>query len=201
MGLFTRFTLLVLILSSSSYAKTVLIRSEPDITGKGSSCGSGFFISENQILTANHVLGENSRVEFDNKYFPVKIVKRNKEKDLALLEIDYSSESYLEIADDEPKIKDPVTCRGYPSGVWTCHTSSGILKELILVVSLEDKSMILMYSAWMDVIPGMSGGPLLTADKKFIGVLSTKNASGNIRGNFVSLPEIKAFLKKDEDEK
>jgi S1-C subfamily serine protease len=190
------FALFVLLfLGTDSYSKTIFIRCEPSENGSGGACGSGFFISKNRILTANHVVdSKNFRVEFDNKYFPVKILKRDKDRDLALLEIDFNSDTFYNIGDSSPAINDQVFCKGFPRGVWTRHVSKGEVREYTKSKHPDSSSFVLQCNVWMNVIPGMCGGPLLNSDNEVVGVLSTKNVNGTYRGNFISLEEIKTFL-------
>lgn len=184
------------LLSTNSYSKTVFIRCEPSENGLGGACGSGFFISENKVLTANHVIdnAKNFRIEFDNRYFPVKIIKRDKDRDLALLELDFKSDAFYEIADSSPNVDDEVSCKGFPRGVWLRHVSTGKVREYSKSKNQNASIFITMCHVWMNVIPGMSGGPLLNSNNQAVGVLSTKNVDGTYRGNFVSLDEIKIFL-------
>jgi S1-C subfamily serine protease len=177
------------------FGQNCLIRCEPD-KNTGGACGSGFFISPNEILTANHVIdgSDKVRVEFDNQYYPIEVLKTDKNKDLALLKINKQNKFYV-IGEEEPKKEDNVICKGFPKAVWTLHKSYGKIKDIRLAWRKGNKdNAVKQYSVWMSVEHGMSGGPLLNEDNKFIGVLSTKNVDGLVRANFTSLEEIKKFL-------
>ena len=183
------------------FGQNCLIRCEPD-KNAGGACGSGFFISPNEILTANHVIdGSNKvRVEFDNQYHPIEVLKTDKHKDLALLKINKQNKFY-QISEKEPQKEDDVICKGFPKAVWTLHKSYGKIKDIRLAWMKGDKdNAVERYFVWMWVEHGMSGGPLLNENDEFIGVLSTKSVSGLVRANFISLGEIKDFLKDDNEE-
>jgi serine protease Do len=190
------FVLFVLLFSGvSGYSKTVFIRCEPTENGSGGACGSGFFISKSRILTANHVVdSKNFRVEFDNKYFPVKIIKRDKNSDLALLQIDFESDSFYKISESSPLINEEVRCKGFPRGIWTRCVSVGKVRKFSKSKHPDSDRFVLQCNVWMNVIPGMSGGPLLNSNNEVVGVLSTKNMDGTYMGNFISLEEIENFL-------
>lgn len=186
------------LICSGLYGQTCFIRCEPDKETGGGACGSGFFISKNEILTAAHVINDANRVriEFDGKYYIASVVKENYEKDLALLKIEGEevSESFYKLSDDFGKVDQAVTCYGFPRGVWTMHKSEGTIKEIVKIARQGNFESRLEYSVYMNVTNGMSGGPLLTADKMVIGVLSSKNVVGEDRANFIGLEEIKEFL-------
>lgn len=185
------------LICSSLYSQTCFIRCEPDKEIGGGACGSGFFISKNQILTADHVINgaKNVRVEFDGKYFIASVVKQDSSKDLALLKIEGESEVFYKLNDSCGIIDQDVLCYGFPRGVWTMYKSDGVIKEIHSVTREAELNSRLEYSVFMNVTNGMSGGPLLTKEKTVIGVLSSKNVIGETRANFIALEEIKTFLK------
>lgn len=185
------------LICSSIYSQTCFIRCEPDKETGGGACGSGFFISKNQILTAEHVIDDAKRVrvEFDGKYFVATVVKQDPSKDLALLQIEEESNVFYKLDDSCGVVGQNVLCYGFPRGVWTMHKSEGVVKEISNVSRESESSSRLEYGVFMNVTNGMSGGPLLTKDKTVIGLLSSKNIIGEDRANFISLEEIKAFLK------
>lgn len=189
--------LVALFIGVICYGQECLIRCEPNIKTGAGACGTGFFISPSQVLTAGHVVEneKNVRVEFNNTYFPAKIIKYDIHKDLALLEVDCES-SFYEICKYSGKINQDVICRGYPRGVWTIHKSLGKIKQIqkVLLKGAPRAKWSERYNVRMNVVHGMSGGPLLTENKKVIGVLSTKTLDST-QAHFVSLPEIKEFLK------
>jgi serine protease Do len=189
-------SLVFTLISSSIYSQTCFVRCEPDKEIGGGACGSGFFISKNEILTAAHVINDanNVRVEFDGKYFMASVVKQDVSKDLALLKINEECDVFYKLSDDSGKIEQEVTCYGFPRGVWSMYKSEGVIKEINSVNRDSTDKSRLEYAVFMNVTNGMSGGPLLTKDKVVIGVLSSKNVIGEQRANFISLEEIRKFL-------
>jgi S1-C subfamily serine protease len=196
--IFSMFFVLFLF-TADCFGQMCLVRCEPQpAKGFGGPCGSGFFISPNTILTANHVIedSENVRVEFNNQYYVAEVVKTNKNKDLALLKIDKDQDKYYNISETEPINGEELVCKGFPRAVWVLHKSVGKMKEsrwAWITGSKKDQGSN-QYSVWMNVEQGMSGGPLLNKDDEALGVLSTKNADGQTIANFVSLNEIREFL-------
>jgi S1-C subfamily serine protease len=188
----------VFLICSSIYSQTCFIRCEPDKETGGGACGSGFFISKNEILTAAHVIDDanNIRIEFDGKYFKAFVVRQDATKDLALLRIEEEHDKFYKLSDSFGKADQKVTCFGFPRGVWTLYKSSGVIKEVNSVTrdSRYKDNPRMEYGVLMEVTNGMSGGPLLTEDKTVIGVLSSKNIIGEPRANFIALEDIKKFL-------
>lgn len=184
------------LICSSIYSQTCFVRCEPDKETGGGACGSGFFISKNEILTAAHVVDDANRVrvEFDGKYFMASVVKQDVSKDLALLKIDEESDIFYKLSDASGEVEQEVTCYGFPRGVWSMYKSEGTIKSIINVNRNDETNSRLEYSVFMNVTNGMSGGPLLTKDKTVIGVLSSKNIIGEERANFIALEEIRKFL-------
>lgn len=184
------------LICSSIYSQTCFVRCEPDKETGGGACGSGFFISKNEILTAAHVVDDANRVrvEFDGKYFMASVVKQDVSKDLALLQIDAESDIFYKLSDASGEVEQEVTCYGFPRGVWSMYKSEGTIKSIVSVNREAQTNSRLEYSVFMNVTNGMSGGPLLTKDKTVIGVLSSKNIVGEERANFISLEEIRKFL-------
>jgi len=191
------FLVVFTLICSSLYGQTCFIRCEPDKETGGGACGSGFFISKNEILTAAHVIDDakNVRVEFDGKYYVASIVKQDQSKDLALLKIETESGVFYKMNAVCGVVGQNVICYGFPRGVWTIHKSEGDIREIVRVKRDNELDSRLEYSVFMNVTNGMSGGPLLTKDKTVIGLLSSKNVIGETRANFISLEEIKEFLK------
>lgn len=134
----------------------------------GSSQGTAFLISENRLLTANHVLGDYATVgdpvevqftEFaGGTNLKAKIIFRpkSKEDDYALLElVDKEFENYLELGSAEELVatNDAVYVVGYPGG-----TFSSVTGEVTNTSWMKNQNLLQL---WAGAWPGSSGGPVI----------------------------------------
>lgn len=197
-----------LFLSSLAFANpnaVCFIRSEPSDDGSGGSSGSGFFINENQILTAYHVVKNSAdgerrmRVEYRDGIYNAKIIKYDLKKDLALLEVEnIINKNFLDIDDTSPTKGDVLYNLGHPRGKWQVHKSVGSFDSSTNMKNSNGLDSVCYVSKAM-VRMGMSGGPCINKKTgKVVGLLILKHIKFNIAYN-TSSPEIAAFLKKEVD--
>ena len=135
------------------------------------SIGTGFFISENIILTASHVVEESIRVDVSiplmgKKKYKTTVLSINPYFDFALLKIiKYKSKKYLELGNSKQiKSGDKVLALGYPLAQDKLKLTAGIISGIHQGEIQTDAP----------INPGNSGGPLLNASNKVIGI----NVSG-----------------------
>ncbi len=154
--------------------------------------GSGVVVGDgNLVLTADHIIGNATRVRvrsFDGEIVRAEIVARDAETDLALLRMPLALEP-LEPA-GYPDVGDSVCALGNAFGLGnslTCGTVSAVGKAGVGFNPNED-----FIQTDAAVNPGMSGGALIDADGRLVGILSaifTKQSDANIGVNFaVSAP-------------
>ncbi len=137
------------------------------------SIGSGFFISEEQLLTNAHVLcpaGETITVHFsDGRELPGAVIDRDDDLDLALVEVAGASAVPLPVGDAAiVSAGQKVVLIGTPLGMeYTVHEG---------IVSHAARNMFGTAYVQVDanVNPGNSGGPLFDTGGKVIGVISSK---------------------------
>ena len=184
--LLSLFFLLALTLSTNAQdidGKLCLIRTSP--TDKLSdSCGTGFFIADNTIVTAYHVVCRYIesdvplRIEYkDRIYTDVYVLADVKHQDLAIITANIEGESWLEIAESEPEVGESVEANGFSKARWENYSASGKIVS-VKTVTIDSKnneytSIQIAASVWVD--PGMSGGPLLNKEGKVIGILQSKS--------------------------
>lgn len=108
------------------------------IINKTQKClGSGVYLKYKDkfyVLTAGHIgdFGDEMYIlTVDKTEYPVKVIKRNKDVDLMLLDPqDYKQDDYAELSDDEPVIGSNVYLVGNPNGYRMITTNGVVSKRL-----------------------------------------------------------------------
>lgn len=132
--------------------------------------GSGFAIDEKLIITNAHVVGENKNVRiicYNGDKISGTVVKCDAEKDLALISVE-SKLKPIEISDKKAKIGQEVYAIGAPKDMPFTMTK-GIISALNR--KIDGNSYIQIDAS---VNSGNSGGPLLSEEGKFLGVITLK---------------------------
>jgi len=141
--------------------------------------GSGVIISpDGYVVTNNHVVEKSlviNCVLWNKKQVDATLIGRDPETDLALLKLDYGTESqtlpYAEFADsgnlEEGQF---VMALGAPFG-FTRSISLGIISNTTRYLGFES---IYKYNVWLQtdaaINPGNSGGPLVNTEGKIVGI-------------------------------
>lgn len=135
--------------------------------------GAGFvWQSEGLILTNNHVVGRESPVVIlaDGRQFNSRIVARDPEVDLALLQIDAEDLSPAQIADsDGLRVGELVFAVGHPWGE-RGFVSAGIVSALSQAQTRGARKRIPIIRTDAALAPGNSGGPLVDASGRVVGI-------------------------------
>lgn len=163
--------------------KVCLIRSSPT-EQFSDSCGTGFFVGDNTIITAYHVVrdfaedGRPIRIEYKNKiYFDVFVLLKREHQDIAVVAANIDGESWFEVEKGVVEIGDKVKAFGFAKGKWENHSAKGKIVSrktvTIDVVKNDKESVQTAASVWVE--PGMSGGPLVNEKGKVVGVLQSKS--------------------------
>ena len=135
-----------------------------------SNVGSGFFVTAHGLLVTNHhVVGTSRtmRVQLaDGQERAVQaMVKVNERADLALLKVAGSGFRYIELAaGPAPPVGAKVYAIGYPLGL-SISLSEGLVSAL-----QKDEAGLKDLQTTAAISPGSSGGPLLAADGRAVGV-------------------------------
>jgi putative serine protease PepD len=157
-------------------------------TSQGTATGSGFVVSsDGKLITNEHVVdGATSvtvKLGLNGKAQPAQVLAADASKDLALLKIDATNLRPLSFDDSSSvQVGDDVYAIGNPYGL--DHTlTSGIVSALDRDIQAPDGTPIkgaIQTDAALN--PGNSGGALLDANGKVVGVNSQIAASGSSGG-------------------
>jgi S1-C subfamily serine protease len=169
--------------------------------------GSGFFVSKDgKIATAYHVVrGANAKIEIDladGRTLPAHIVDIKPLSDIAVLQADGApgqTFKSLELADTARNIRggEKVFVVGHPQGWNNVYLSEGTvdkreaMEDSFCQQTPSNPNRFLIASN-VHVEPGNSGGPMLDADGKVIGVMSFGNGSTSGRADTVD--DLKSLL-------
>ena len=156
--------------------------------------GSGFFISQNTVVTNFHVTGDASivRLIFQDKTEILGRVKSfDPNLDLALIEpLGEAAPRALVLARSRPTVGERVLAIGSPLEL------EGTLTDGLVSAVRETESGVLIQTN-AAVNPGNSGGPLLNMRGEVVGVITWKWVGEDLEGlGFaVSVEEVKRLLK------
>jgi len=161
---------------------------------RGSSTGSGFFVSPSLVLTCAHVVGTNTRAEVildDSKtILPATVLglHADPDDDLALLGVPPSCSAAALFDDGDLLLGDPITLFGYPGGIG--DTRTGEYEGSSQRPPVPDRFHHLFKGA--QVVSGFSGAPLLNLRTgKVIGVVTETRGKTTALGGF-AIPAIYA---------
>jgi len=158
----------------------------------GLSEGSGFFVSEDQVLTNFHVIADepSPKIIFPNGKFitPYKI-KGNKDADLALLLLKekYPERVLIFSSPNRLKPEEPLLSAGYPLGTELVGEAT-VIKGVFNSLRHSKQDPVDYLQTNMVLTEGMSGGPLVDQCGKVVGV-NTMGISG--MSLFISIDSIK----------
>ncbi|MEJ1994968.1 MAG: trypsin-like peptidase domain-containing protein [Limibacillus sp.] len=155
--------------------------------------GTGFVYAEGGVIaTAWHVVGVAKAIEVrlnDGRILPARLIAGDAASDIALLRVE-ADLTPLVLRQGYPGLGEPVCALGNAFGLdlsVTCGVVSATKRSGIGFNPLED-----FIQTDAAVNPGASGGPLLDAEGRVVGLLSaifTKQSDANIGVNFaVSAP-------------
>jgi serine protease Do len=155
------------------------------------SLGSGFIISaDGYILTNAHVVNGADKITVrlpDQQTYKAKVIGKDKRTDIALLKIDAKNLPVAPIGNsDNIQVGEWVLAIGEPFGL--DHTAThGIVSALGR--DLPDESYVPFIQTDAPVNPGNSGGPLINANGKVIGINSQiYTKSGGFMGISFAIP-------------
>ncbi len=132
--------------------------------------GAGILAGDGLVLTNNHVAGDGRALQVtldEGETYKAKVVKRNADEDLALLEIAEHGHAGAIISTQEPRPGEMVFAYGHPWGQRAVLTG-GVLSAVTAARTRKGELPILRSD--VQLAPGNSGGPLLNAAGEVIGL-------------------------------
>jgi len=142
------------------------------VYGRRNSAGAGIIWSAaGWVLTNAHVVGRRAArvVLQDDREFEARLIGRDEEVDLALLEIDAGRLSALPAAESLPQVGELVFAFGHPWGQ-RGFVSSGIVSATGMVPSHGRRGSLPVIRTDVPLAPGNSGGPLVNAAGEVVGI-------------------------------
>jgi len=158
----------------------------------GNGHGSGFFVSDEYLLTNEHVVREAKFVKvklMTGSEYVGEVMKTNSRRDVALVRINSSPVPPISIAKERPKPGTAVYALGAPlSDDLTATVSKGIVSASRVLDGLE------YIQSDVNVQPGNSGGPLIDSSGSVVGItVSGVSSGGSMAGLNYFVPIDQAF--------
>jgi len=156
--------------------------------------GAGVIVGDGLVLTSHHVVARGRSFKAtldDDASYEARILSREPETDLALLEIPANGHPSAVFSEREPRPGEMVFAFGHPWGQRAVLTG-GVLSAVTLAYTRHGEIPVLRTDARL--APGNSGGPLLNAAGEVIGL----NAMifGGDQGIAIPASVIREFLEK-----
>ncbi len=179
---------------AESVRKSVIVITTPGRDDKRAGLGTGFVVGEGLIATNYHVIGEGRAILVETtdgkKHEATAVHAFDRNLDLAIIRVDIKGLPVLPLADSD-RLKDgqSLVAVGNPLG----------LKHSVVSGVLSGKREIdgrTMLQLAMPVERGNSGGPVVDADGKVVGVLTLKSAVTENLGFAVAVNSLKPLLAK-----
>ena len=153
--------------------------------------GTGFFIGPRTILTAKHILteaivGARYRISRSGREFTALVNAVPEELDLAVLEADEPSQSWLPL-DRSPAIGDRLLAFGFPRA----HPDGDTFTAEVEGVTNDGKARLLKFRSGQ-VTEGFSGAPLYNLDRRGVSgvVKSTRDPRADLGGRAVAIASV-----------
>jgi hypothetical protein len=156
----------------------------------GDKKGTGFYISDNFVVTNRHVIGDAPMAKLTNRAGQSAtgvVLAEDRYRDVALLAVTELTGSPIQIADQRPRTGDELRAYGHPAG-YEFSVTRGIVsavRELEIPESVTGKTALFIQSD-VAISPGNSGGPLIS-DGKVVGVITYKDIQTSSEGLSFSL--------------
>lgn len=158
--------------------------------------GSGFFInSDGYALTNAHVVGEAKTVaivDFAGVQYMADVLRRDEERDVALIKADITRNNYFPISKKPVKATDTVYAIGTPL---TESLKTTITKGIVSAVRYRVAQELSFYQVDAEIAPGSSGGPLVDEFGNVIGLaVSGYGMDATSYANFIPIEDALRYL-------
>ena len=191
------------VLSSAAVVKAR--RSVVKITGEASSCGrgqegSGVIIGPQRVVTNAHVVAgvTNPRVQVGGtgRRYPARVVSFDSRRDLAVLAVPSLRTDPLPLGTDLRR-GDPAVVAGFPND--GPFRAAAARVRSIVRASGEDiygrpGAVREVYSLFVQVQPGNSGGPVLNSAGQVVGIVFAKSLDDESTGYALTLDEARGVI-------
>ena len=132
---------------------------EPMLSGTG----TGFFVTENTLVTNQHVI-EGCAYVSDSQNNKLDIIAVDRLNDLAILKTQQPNENFIYLSED-PVLGQTVYVAGYPYNFETLNFTTGAVSALV-----GPEKNITQFQPTAPIQPGNSGGPILNTWGSLVGV-------------------------------
>ena len=154
--------------------------------------GSGVVLTaDGYIVTNYHVIKGAQQITVtanDGSTYAATLVGTDEDNDIAVLKVDAKDLTPAILGDsDTLKVGDAVLAIGNPLGTLSGTVTDGIVSALERQVTIDGNNMTLLQTS-AAVNPGNSGGALVTADGKVVGINSAKIAKEGVEGMGFAIP-------------
>lgn len=138
--------------------------------------GSGVIVGEGLIVTNEHVVGAATNVRVvlaDGTRLPAEVIATDAFTDLALLRVERQGLPVLELSTEYPTVGELAVVIGNPLGFENTVTAgiiSGIGRAIPAAAALGQQALVDLIQTDAAISPGNSGGALVGADGRVIGI-------------------------------
>jgi putative serine protease PepD len=174
---------------AAAYAASVTVES-----GCGAGCvgvGGGVAVGPDTVLTAEHVVSESrvvGVVDADGNALAATVIATDARRDLALLRVEPHGLPYVSVRDAVAVVGEEAHVVGSPNGVR--RISDGTVTD---VLDLERDGVVEIQTN-ADIDQGNSGGPLLDADGRLLGIVVAEHERDDGIGWATSAADVQQFL-------
>lgn len=177
-----------------------------NMQSQSASTGSGVIIDNKFILTAAHVVTNNTYLQIqkssDSKKYMANVKWIAHDADLALVEVEdpsfFTNTQAIPIG-KLPKRQDGVAVYGYPTGGSQISITQGIISRIEQTVYVHSNVDLLAIQIDAAINPGNSGGPAFNQAGEIVGITMQGILSSNSIGYIVPVPIINHFLEDIKD--
>jgi S1-C subfamily serine protease len=165
--------------------------------------GSGFIVGDNTVITNAHVIAgvKKPYVIDSNGQHSALAIWFDPNLDLAILHAYNLAGSPLVLNTDHVKQDTPAVVLGYPGGGPFDAQAAVVLDGFTAIgknIYNNGRTERDVYEVGAHIIPGNSGGPLITEDGRVAGVIFAESTSYNNVGYALSMPQITSELRQAE---